>query len=286
MLTHSVPFLTFTSFAFYLYYAPQHYLHFKDALPNFSKSVNAVTKGLLTALLAFVPCYYAIASFLVLIRHQRHLPDSYSYTEKISLNWLKWTVGSFIALFISLFFLIKFGVTYGLIPYSDLFAVVGAVLTLYVFIMGYGGLKQHNLPQNAITENSADDNIANISYKNSGLTDEKTKQLFIQLKNHMRDCKPHLNAELNLNMLATQMGITSNQLSQVINQQSQSNFFTFVNNYRVEEVKIYLSDQSKSHYSVLGIALECGFRSKSSFNKIFKEATGLTPLQYQKSVQN
>jgi AraC-like DNA-binding protein len=83
-------------------------------------------------------------------------------------------------------------------------------------------------------------------------------------------------------MLASQLTLNQNQLSQVINQKSGNNFFVFVNTYRVEEVKKRLLDSSFSHLSILGIAYDCGFRSKSAFNRIFKAQVGLSPLEYQR----
>jgi len=71
-----------------------------------------------------------------------------------------------------------------------------------------------------------------------------------------------------------------NHLSQVINQQSGKNFFKFINEYRVEEAKRLLTDQSTQKYTILAIAYDCGFNSKSSFNTIFKQYTGKTPSDF------
>ena len=100
----------------------------------------------------------------------------------------------------------------------------------------------------------------------------------------MDENKPFLQDDLSLGILAGQLGVTTNQLSQIINQKAGSNFFNFINGYRVQAVKDKLKDPAVAHYSILGIAYDCGFRSKSSFNKIFKATTGQTPQQYQKAV--
>ncbi|WP_157682127.1 helix-turn-helix domain-containing protein [Mucilaginibacter mallensis] len=222
------------------------------------------------------------------MRHQKRLPDNYSYTEKINLNWLKWIVVSLLILFAGLFLFIRYGVSYGLVGYPDLFAVVGAILTIYVFFIGFCGLHQDAVFNNGISlqaDINEEDLIA-ANYKNSGLSDEKADQIFIRLKLHMDKEKPFLKEDLSLAMLAGELGITSNQLSQVINQKSQTNFFNFINGYRVATVKDKFKDPALSAYSILGIAYDSGFRSKSSFNKIFKEITGQTPLQYRKAVSS
>jgi AraC-like DNA-binding protein len=74
-------------------------------------------------------------------------------------------------------------------------------------------------------------------------------------------------------------------LSQIINEYYQQNFFDFVNSYRIEAVKSKLQKPDYDAYSLLAIAYECGFGSKSSFNRIFKNITGQTPTQYKKNLQ-
>lgn len=284
---HLLPFLVFSGLAFLLHYSKAGDLDLEYGFPHFSDALNPVFSYFLTALLAIVPGYYTVLSLIVLSRHQKSLPDHYSYTEKINLNWLKWIVISLLILFIGLFLFIKYGVRYGLVGYPNLFAVVGAILTVYVFFIGFCGLHQDAVfnkeppLQNIVNE---EDNLAS-NYKNSGMSDQRAEQIFISLRLYMDEKKPFLKEDLNLAMLAYELGVTSNQLSQVINQKSRSNFFNFVNGYRVELVKDKFKDPALAHYSILGIAYDSGFRSKSSFNKIFKETTGQTPLEYRKMVR-
>ena len=280
ILIHLLPFLIFNCIAFFLYYNKQNYLYMKDGFPHFNNALSPGVIYSLTALLALVPGCYVVLSFLLLLRHQKRLPDNYSYTEKINLNWLKWIVVSLLILFIGLFLFIKYGVSYGLVGYPNLFAVVGAILTIYVFFIGFCGLHQDAVLNSDVSlQEDLNEDIIAVNYKNSGLSDEKADQIFMGLKLHMDKEKPFLKEDLSLAMLAGELGITANQLSQVINQKSGSNFFNFVNGYRVEAVKDKFKDPALAAYSILGIAYDSGFRSKSSFNKIFKETTGQTPLE-------
>jgi len=253
----------------------------KFGYPHFSNKISPVIAYIFTLPMAIVPGIYSIMGLIVLHRYQRSLPDRYSYTETINLNWLQWLVFSIIILFIVLFIFIRFGTQGRFIPGNTVFEYVGAVLSVYVFLVGYLGLRQSTLLKTAATDHVTENVEPDAPYKKTGLDETAVEQIYLRLLNHMEIQKPYLLDDLSLSLLAEQLSISSNQLSQVINQKSGSNFFVFVNAYRVEEVKIKLLDPSLSHLSILGIAYECGFRSKSAFNRIFKEQTGISPAVYQ-----
>ncbi|MFZ2286817.1 MAG: helix-turn-helix transcriptional regulator [Bacteroidales bacterium] len=100
----------------------------------------------------------------------------------------------------------------------------------------------------------------------------------------MRSSRPYLNPELTLSQLAGELGISSHILSQVMNEKLGINFFDLINDYRVESFKEKIVDPKYVNFSLPGIALECGFNSKSAFNRIFKLKTGLTPSQYKNTL--
>ena len=120
--------------------------------------------------------------------------------------------------------------------------------------------------------------------ENSKLSDN-TRRYHDRLINLMKEKKPYLDQELNLKKLAIQMDLSSGYLSQIINEYEGKNFFEFINTYRVEEVKEKISNPKFDHFSLLGIAYESGFKSKSTFNLSFKKITGTTPTAYKKSTQ-
>ena len=93
-----------------------------------------------------------------------------------------------------------------------------------------------------------------------------------------------LDENITLPKLAEQIGISANNLSQVINDRFQKNFYDFINSYRIKRFKLLAKDPKKRNYTILALAYECGFNSKSSFNKYFKSATNTTPSEYFKSV--
>ena len=276
---HLLPYMLFNGIVFCF----SAHITISNGFPHFREGMPAAIAYFLTILLAIIPGYYTVLSLVVLLKYQKRLPDNYSYTEEINLNWLKWVVISLLLLFVTLFLIIKYGVKEGLLTYQNLFAVVGSILSCYIFFIGYFGLRQTNVfTDMPVATHLTSELTAKANYKNSGLDDGMADRLFQKLKRHMEENKPFLDEDLSLATLARQIDTTPNQLSQVINQKSSSNFFTFINGYRVEAVKEKLSDPAYGHYSILAIGFECGFRSKSSFNKIFKDIAGKTPSQYQK----
>lgn len=96
----------------------------------------------------------------------------------------------------------------------------------------------------------------------------------------MHDKKIYKNPDLTLNSVASLLEISSNYVSQMINKLSGCNFSDYINNYRIEDVKLKLKNKSFSHYTILSIGLEAGFNSKSTFYSAFKKHTGISPTEF------
>lgn len=105
------------------------------------------------------------------------------------------------------------------------------------------------------------------------------KQRLLRL---MDNQKPYLQEEFKIGDLAGSLNVPVHHLSELINQQFQGSFFDFVNRYRVEEAKRQLSDPAYSDKKILAIAFESGFNNKATFNRVFKQFTGMPPSTYRK----
>ena len=90
-----------------------------------------------------------------------------------------------------------------------------------------------------------------------------------QLQALMSEKEPYLNPELTLRVLAEIMEIPPNQLSQLLNEGFNKNFSEYINSYRLETFKSKAADPSLQHLTILGLAYESGFNSKSVFNSFF-----------------
>lgn len=117
-------------------------------------------------------------------------------------------------------------------------------------------------------------------YQKSTLTNARTERYVNSLIQCMKEDKPYLDGALTMQKLAGHLSIPPHHLSQVINQQLGQTFNDFINSYRVEEAKQRLLDPAFKHLSLLGIAVDVGFNSKSSFNSVFKKHTNMTPSEF------
>jgi AraC-like DNA-binding protein len=119
-------------------------------------------------------------------------------------------------------------------------------------------------------------------YKTSALLPETVKEVLPRLMQLIEEEKVFLEADLTLNKLAQQLNVHYNHLSQIINEHLKYSFNDFINRYRIEEAKKIMEKPGESKKTILEIAYETGFYSKSVFNTAFKKFTGKTPSQYRK----
>ena len=112
--------------------------------------------------------------------------------------------------------------------------------------------------------------------ENSALLAEWKSKIEALLKNG----KAYEDEELSLTEVAKQLKTNPSVISKVINQGFQLNFNDFVNNYRIEAVKEKLKAGEQKTQTIVGIAYDCGFKSKATFNRAFKKATGVSPKEW------
>jgi AraC-like DNA-binding protein len=158
---------------------------------------------------------------------------------------------------------------------TNLLVPLGASMLIYA--MGYLKMRRPEPQTTARDEASAR------KYEKSTLTPERSERYLDKLLNFMTSEKPFTDGDLTIQKLAEKLSIPAHHLSQTINERLGQTFSDFINSYRVEEAKKKLLDPAFKHLSVLGIAGEVGFNSKSSFNSVFKKHTNMTPSEFRQS---
>ncbi|WP_236974083.1 helix-turn-helix domain-containing protein [Membranihabitans maritimus] len=116
--------------------------------------------------------------------------------------------------------------------------------------------------------------------KSSSLDNSTANTYLTRLYSFMEQETPYLNPTLTLRELAGQIEIHPNQLSWLLNEKIGKNFNTFINKLRIEHFKELILKPENNHISLLGLAYESGFNSKTAFNTAFKRETGITPKEY------
>jgi AraC-like DNA-binding protein len=225
---------------------------------------------------------YSALAFIEIKRHQSNLKNLVSYTSGIiTLNWLKIISISFYAAYFILFILGGLNIIGNYIPFDPYFVIFGFI-ALFSFFFSFYAIKQ---PVIFGQEFSSDNNNRKEpeKYIKSGLRDDQAKEYLEELISFMDKNKPYLDRDLTIHRLSGLTGIPKHYITQVLNENYKRNFFTFINEYRVQEVIERFSDPKYNHYTILAIAFDAGFNSKTTFNSIFKSQTGMTPSRYRES---
>ena len=288
-LLHTIPYLIFTIyylFTFYFLSADEKLIHYENIV---NEEISLLLKIMSFPNMISVPIY-VILSLLKLRSHSKNISTNFSYTEKINLNWLKYIVagiGLFSLTSIAGMILENFPFVSNVMHYQ-----IGYIgLAVAIFFLGYFGIRQqaiYIIPDkelsNASQSHERRGQKKDSRYLHSGLKDEDAHKYKEELFKYFDQEKPYLNGRLSLQEVAAQLEVSVNQLSQVINEKIGKTFFDFVNDYRIEEVKVRLGNSDHQNFTLLAIAFDSGFNSKSSFNNIFKKSTGYTPSQYVKTI--
>jgi AraC-like DNA-binding protein len=113
--------------------------------------------------------------------------------------------------------------------------------------------------------------------------DDQLQEYLEKLEDYVKVQKPYLDSELTLGSLASMLNIPKHHLTETLNRKLQKNFYSYINEHRLDDVKMLLLDSKNSSESILSLAYQSGFNSKSTFNNFFKKSTRMTPSQFRKS---
>lgn len=210
--------------------------------------------------------------------------NNFSTAEQVNLDWLRKLVYSFGVIWTVL---IGFAVIHHVFHlFSWVFCTDGLTLSLsgFIILIGYFGLKQREIFIHHDDREVEYVTEAKAKYANILLKDSDAEQYLSKINTFMKTEKVYLDANFTLPDLAEKLEIPSHILSRVINEKLGLNFFDFINQYRIEEVKSKMANPDFDNLSLLGIAFESGFNTKSAFNRVFKKMTGLTPSEFKKQI--
>jgi len=284
-LLHFSPFLVYILLLLYIQYQLQGDIITLSA-HLVAPKYHAVFNNYHAVPMAISPILYGIWNLRIVQQYQNRISTYFSYDEKIQLKWVQYVVALFTALVIFGFILVFGAIHFNAFSLVNAFSIMGILLSLLLVVFGFYGFHQPHIfehtkrqPENLywkVTKRAS-------TYSKSGLTPEKIAVSAQRIEDVLVQQKVFLEEDLTLSSLAKQCDLSPTQLSQVINQHFKLSFYDLINTYRIEEAKKRLSSKDYDHLSLLGIAFECGFKSKSSFNRYFKKYTGSTPSAFKKT---
>lgn len=143
----------------------------------------------------------------------------------------------------------------------------------------YASLKD-NLHQLSKERNSKDD--VSEKYKNSSLNKQDREKYMNNILEYMDQEKPYLDFDLTQAILSKKLELNAHHLSEVLTLSFGQNFYNFINLYRIDNAQKLLKDSAFKNYKIEAIAYDSGFKSKASFNRVFKNITGKTPSEFRK----
>lgn len=242
--------------------------------PEFSKILDIFY----VSLILFQALFYTALSYFTIRKHQRKIQQFSANTEEINLNWLEYII--LIIFMVSIVY-----VVYNLFYNSySLNIFINLVFLLVIYFVAYYSLKQKEIypieekqREELITINDPEAEET----KRKLISDDELLRIKLQLEGIMDTQKPYLDSELNLIKLSELLSISTHHLSYVINTGFEKNFFQYINEFRIDYAKKLLKSNQK--LSILGIAYESGFNSKTSFNTTFKKFTNQTPSEFKNS---
>ncbi|MEQ8928111.1 MAG: helix-turn-helix domain-containing protein [Fulvivirga sp.] len=235
---------------------PLHFIHVIGEFLEFTSIISV-----------FIYSYFALKK---LNSYNESILNQLSNIEHVHLQWLK----SFIKVLISLFIIVLLYYVIAQVTTHDTYAVEiewfrSSILLIYgttmywLSISGYRQSQTLNNPIDLSTETSI----------------SKTPDL-VQM---VLERKLYTDPELSLRTLSKKTDISEKEISTIINRELNKNFYQFINEFRIEEVKSKLKNPQYNHLKIISIAYECGFNSKATFNRLFKNMVGQSPQEYKES---
>jgi AraC-like DNA-binding protein len=244
--------------------------------PDHSKLVKLLTsfasaENVLAISLSF---FYIVAAIREMQKHELWIYQHFSTTTRKSLRWLRSLIIILSVVWVVWLFAVVINLFTGDFILTYLSAYPFQVITsIIIFWVGYAGFLQSEIFSLEISLERNVEHLRSTAKKET----ETNQEIKSRILRAMEQDKLFLIPDLTLASLGQQLNLSPKGISQTLNSDLNKNFHDFINSYRVEEVKKRLLNPAYQHLTILAIALDSGFNSKSSFNRIFMQTEGISP---------
>lgn len=242
--------------------------------------LGIITMGPFAMLLLIIPfsVVYFVLSLKLVTKNTLQITAFFSNLENKDLSWVRW-------IFIVFMLALIFGSLQLFMPdaftETNLWRLISSAFDfIWLTIFGALTLKQKPIRINSNPYDSQATQSKTVQkYQKSPLSQQQIDDIKSQLHYAMKESKLYRRPGFNLRDLAEELNVSQNKISQVLNNELNTGFYLFINEWRIKEACIRIKEQS---HSILDIAFEVGFNSKSTFNAAFKKLKKMTPSQYKK----
>ena len=223
--------------------------------------------------------FIIIKIYKLIINLEKNKKEYNFNTVSVKTKWLKQLLFSAIIFFGLSISILLYNTINTNAPINDSF--MWAFMSVFVYWLCYAGIYHVGIfnQRTIIREKINEENKSVTINKNI-----KALKKFNEIDNYIKDNKAYLNPNLTLTLLSQNLNLSEGYISQLINNHSSDNFSSYINALRIEESKKMLTNTDYKNYTIIAIALESGFNSKSAFYTAFKNQTGFSPSGYKKSL--
>lgn len=266
------------------------YIEFSDEMEL--RILTIISTGVSYVILLIQLIFYTYHIIKALKEHKRNIGQIFSNFKRKKLNWIRYIIFLFFIVFIFNNIFLQTEAT-NIINLRIIYNIAVIILT---FFLGFAGMRQIDIYAGIDLLTTYNDNTlgkrknaikqdqgiqtANEKYGTSGLSETEKRRIVVLLNQHIANDKLFLNPDLKIADVSKAISVTQKNISFAINESLNTNFYHFVNRFRIEESKTILSEDTNNHFSIEGIAQKSGFNSRSSFYTAFKKYAGKTPGEY------
>ena len=241
--------------------------------------------------LVFISVYIVII-FRKIRSHQKELPNLFSFTSsRITLNWIKIVILLFVFNWVitGLALAINVSVESQMIDPGLVFFIN---LGIFSFAISYFGFFQPSI----FFAHKGSELVPEIrqapavetertKYKKSSLTEERATEYLERITALLESERLYLQPDLTIQEISDKLEVPKHYLTESLNTYMGKNFYTLINEYRIIEFKKLAAEEKNKHLTLLALAYDSGFNSKSAFNLVFKKQTGETPSQFLRTLR-
>ncbi len=267
-LIHFVPFIIYFTF----YTVPSSFDF------QYAKFIDGHIRALIKDVYGIVYFSISIKLFYVL---SKTMKQNYSTIKEKDFLWIEKLLICFLLVRIVGFILNTSEILFGYDVSWDAYITISFLIVAMAYLGFYGITQSKIILPDFLIENHIAKTIE-LENKTSYLKDDEKEVLKQQFYKCMSEEKLYLLPDLNLKMIADKMEVSQRKLSAFFGEVLNSSFYDSINSFRVEEAKTVLKSNAVESHSITGIGLSCGFSSKSSFYRIFKNKTGMSPSEYRR----